>query len=265
MKRFLVAGIVAIVFYGAPALAADLPTKIPVYTAPVAVPLHNWTGFYIGGSSGYGWGTESNILTFTDPTVTVPGAIPSGHSNALNGFIGGGGVGYNYQLNNIVVGLEADISYTHFSGSASSSGAFAPIGGPWGGLLTSPFSYSQSSELDWFGTVRGRIGLVATSNLLIYATGGAAFGGAKATTLLAFPLVTFTGMESGTKTGWTAGGGFEYAIDDHWSAKLEYLYYDLGSLLVDDIPHPPIPTFKTSADFPLHGSIARVGINYKLN
>ena len=139
--------------------------------------------------------------------------------------------------------MEADISYTHFSGSASSGGAFAPIGGQWGAPLTSPFSYSQSSELDWFGTVRGRVGLASTSNFLLYATGGFAFGGAKATTLLTFPLVTFTGKESGTKIGWTAGGGLEYAVGDHWSAKLEYLYYDIGSLLVDDSANPPTPTY----------------------
>ena len=233
--------------------------------AGAASPAYNWTGFFVGGNLGYGWGTESNILTFTDPTVTVPGVIPSGHSNTLTGFIGGGGVGYNYQLNSVVVGLEADISYTYFAGSASSSGAFAPIGGPWAALLTSPFSYSQSSQLDWFSTVRGRIGLASASNFLIYATGGLAFGRAEATTLLTFPLVSFAGKESGAKTGWTAGGGVEYALGNQWSAKFEYLYFDLGSLLVDDAAIPPTPTFKTWADFPLHGSIVRVGLNYKLN
>jgi outer membrane immunogenic protein len=233
--------------------------------AGAASPAYNWTGFYIGGNVGYSWGAESNILTFTDPRVTVPGVVPSSHSYDLNGFIGGGGVGYNYQFNSVVVGLEADISYTHLTGSASSSGAFASIGLPWGGILTSPFSYSQSAELNWLGTVRGRIGLTPTNNLLVYATGGFAFGKAKATTLLIFPLQSFVGMESGTKTGWTVGGGFEYALGNQWSAKFEYLYYDLGSLLVDDVPVPLIPTFETWADFPLHGSIVRVGLNYKLN
>ncbi len=89
--------------------------------AGAASPAYNWTGFYIGGNVGYGWGSASNILTFTDPSVTVPGAIPSSHSYDLNGVIGGGGVGYNFQFNSVVVGLEADISYTHLIGSASSS------------------------------------------------------------------------------------------------------------------------------------------------
>ncbi len=72
-------------------------------------------------------------------------------------------------------------------------------------------------------------------------------------------------MASGRKQGWTAGGGFEYALGNQWSAKFEYLYYDIGSLLVDDVPVPLVPTFETWADFPLHGSIVRVGLNYKLN
>jgi outer membrane immunogenic protein len=244
----------------APAVAADLPIKAPVQKATVAT--HNWTGFYISGNVGYGWGAEDNVLLFTDPTVTVPGAVPSSHSYDLNGFIGGGGVGYNYQFNSIVLGLEADFSYAHLNGSASSSGAFVPTGPPF---LTSPFSYSQSAELNWLGTVRGRIGLTPANNLLVYATGGFAFGHAKATTLLTFPLVSFVGAASGTKTGWTAGGGVEYALGDRWSAKIEYLYYDLGSLLVDDLPIPATPTFETWVDFPLHGSIVRVGLNYKLN
>jgi outer membrane immunogenic protein len=249
---------------GGPAVADDLPMKTPAYVLP-APATKNWTGFYIGGSLGYGWGAEDNILLFTDPTVTVPGAVPSSHSYDLNGFIGGGGVGYNYQFDSIVIGLEADISYTHLTGSASSAGTFAPIGPPWGALLTSPFSYSETAALDWLGTVRGRIGFAPVNDLLVNATGGFAFGHAKATTLLTFPLVSFVGAASGTKTGWTAGGGVEYALGERWSAKVEYLYYDLGSLLVDDEPVPSTPTFETWVDFPLHGSIVRGGLNYKLN
>ena len=252
---------------GGLAVAADLPVKIPAYVSPAAA-TRNWTGFYISGSLGYGWGAENNILLFTDPTVTVPGAVPSNHSYDLNGFIGGGGVGYNYQFNDVILGLEADFSYAHFAGSDSSGGAFAPIGPPWGALLTSPFSYSETAALDWLGTVRGRIGFTPVNDLLIYATGGFAFGRAKATTLLTFPLVSFIGAASGTKTGWTAGGGAEYALGERWSAKVEYLYYDLGSLLVDDAAAPKVPltpTFETWVDFPLHGSIVRVGLNYKLD
>ncbi len=244
------------------AAAADLPVKAPVYKAPAAMP-YNWTGFYISGSAGYGWGAEGNALLFTDPTVTVPGAVPSTHSYDLNGFIGGGGAGYNYQIGSVVLGLEADFSYTHFTGSASSSGAFGPI---VPAFLTSPFSYTQAAEINWLGTVRGRIGFTPASNLLVYGTGGFAYGHAKATTLLTFPLVSFVGAASDTKTGWTAGGGVEYALGERWSIKVEYLYYDLGSLLVDDAPVGVVKApFETWVDFPLHGSIARFGLSYKLN
>jgi outer membrane immunogenic protein len=243
------------------ASAADLPIKAPIYKAPVKT--HNWTGFYISGSAGYGWGAEDNVLLFTNPKVTVPGAVPSNHSYDLDGFIGGGGAGYNYQFDNIVFGLEVDFSYAHFSGTGSSSGAFAPIVPIF---LTSPFRYTQTAKLNWLGTVRGRIGFTPLNNLLVYGTGGFAFGHAKATTLLTFPLVSFVGAASGTKSGWTAGGGVEYALGERWSAKIEYLYYDLGSLLVDDAPVSVVfkPTFETWVDFPLHGSIVRIGLNYQL-
>jgi outer membrane immunogenic protein len=263
MRHLSVAAIVAAstITFTQIAPAADLPVKAPAYNTPIAMP-YNWTGFYISGSAGYSWGAEDNTLLFTNPTVTVPGAVPSTHSYDLNGFIGGGGAGYNFQIDSIVLGLEADFSYTHFAGSASSSGAFGPI---VPAFLTSPFSYTQTAEINWLGTLRGRIGFTPASNFLVYGTGGFAYGHAKATTLLTFPLVSFVGAASGTKTGWTAGGGVEYALGKRWSVKVEYLYYDLGSLLVDDVPVRLKAPFETWVDFPLHGSIARVGLNYKLN
>jgi outer membrane immunogenic protein len=219
-----------------------------------------WTGFYAGLHAGYGWGDVSNTLVF-NPFLNVPPAAPTTFHENLNGFIGGGQTGYNYQLNNMVLGIEADISYTHFTGSAANSGIVPP-----GGLrgIAVPFTYTQNQELDWLGTVRGRVGFTPINNWLVYGTGGLAYGGVKASTtfndLLA--AAAFIGSASTTKTGWTLGGGAEFALMNNFTAKLEYLYYDLGRLTVVGIPTAAnVETTMTS--FAFRGNIIRVGLNYK--
>lgn len=208
----VVAGLVGASLAAGPAAAADLSgapvARVPA-AAPVAVPVFSWTGFYIGGNAGYGWGSGQDALG-------ISGVDP-------NGWLAGGQAGYNYQFgNNVVVGLEADVQ-----------GADISAGTP-----------ALSSKLDLLGTVRGRLGY-AFGRVLPYVTGGFAWGNNS---------VDFAGVgQSQTLTGWTAGAGIEYALTDHWTAKTEYLYTDLGSKFYDSI----------GANAGVTSQTARVGLNFK--
>jgi outer membrane immunogenic protein len=188
--------------------------------------------------------------------------------------------GYNWQVNSWVAGFEADIQGigTHNNGRESSS-ATVPIVGA-GENLTSNLSVTK--QIDYLGTVRGRLGWLATPALLIYGTGGLAYGGLKSSTSISQTLpadfmdvVLFPGANSSiseTRAGWTAGGGLEWMFIPQWSVKAEYLYYDLGSvtyngLLVDAFtkPNPAAPAFFTNnvqTTTRFNGNIVRLGLNY---
>ncbi|MFG1299221.1 outer membrane protein [Xanthobacter sp. V3C-3] len=212
MKRIAFCAATLALLAAMPAHAADVarPAAPPV-KAPVAVPapVFSWTGFYIGGSAGYAWGSGQDALG-------VAGIDPKG-------WLAGGQAGYNYQFaNNVVAGIEADIA-----GGGISAGA--------PGL---------SSSLDLLGTVRGRLGY-AFGPVLPYVTGGLAWGNNS----ISIPGAS----QSQTLTGWTAGAGIEYALTEHWTAKTEYLYTDLGSKTYDALGLSSGVTSQT----------AKVGINYK--
>jgi len=181
------------------ASAADLP-RAPVYKAPPPVALFSWTGFYIGANVGYSWGRATQ-------TATVAGvAIPGFDRFDVNGVIGGGQLGYNWQTGNWVWGLETDIQ-----GSGEKN-------------TTTAVGVTETTRLTWFGTTRLRAGFAA-DRWFLYGTAGAAYG--EMTVDFTVPPVTFT--SSNTKVGWTAGVGLEHAIWDRWSWKVEYLHLDLGT------------------------------------
>jgi outer membrane immunogenic protein len=253
---------------GGPASAADMPVKAPVYKAPIVAPVYNWTGFYAGASAGFGWGTGSIELSplpgffiFYAPAI-ARGEIPGSSDLRARGFIGGMQTGYNYQSGSIVYGLEADISYARIRGTASNVS---------NGLLNPVITTTQEEQLDWLGTLRGRIGFAPTPSWLAYLTGGLAFGrGAASTTtaVAACPNSAFcsTGSFSKTLVGWTVGGGLEYALGRNWSTKFEYLYYDLGhESYITITPGAAVPTPVMQADATFKGHIARIGLNYRFD
>ncbi len=228
MRRIGFALLATIAVIGS-AAAADMPVKAPVYKAPVVAPPYNWTGFYIGGNVGYSWGKQD----------LSAGGVPIGSPN-INGVIGGGQIGYNWQINQLVLGIEADIQASGQKGD----GTFVP--GP--AALALP-TITYDDKLDWFGTVRGRAGYAIVDRWLAYATGGWAFGGGSISGSTTIPS-TFSG--SASYSGWTVGGGLEWAFMDHWSAKAEYLYIDFGNG----------PTIGTISGGKMTDNIARVGVNY---
>jgi outer membrane immunogenic protein len=250
MKKLLVAGIAAAAFCGAPAIAADMPVK-----APPAAPMFNWTGWYVGGHAGYGWGRD-NVLVSPEPQPAF-GLVPFTTHNDPKGFIGGGQIGVNRQLGALVFGVEADFSGTDITGNVIDP---TPV------LLGGPGSFQQVHEkMNWFGTLRGRVGFAPSDNLLIYATGGLAVGHHTYSSLTFFPGTQYTGVGNATNSGWTIGGGAEWALPGNWSAKLEYLHYDLADHTITALPSPIGGIFHVDNKFDNTGNIARVGLNYKFS
>ncbi|MBM3529321.1 MAG: porin family protein [Alphaproteobacteria bacterium] len=225
MKRLLLAGVASFAFAASPALAADIPARMPA-KAPAYVPLaYNWSGWYLGIQGGYGFGDSR----WTD-TAT---GLSTGRFN-VDGALLGGTLGVNWQTGNWVLGLEGDGSWSNIRGSTT----------------TNCVPNCQTRN-NWLATVRGRVGH-AFGSVLPYITGGAAFGDIEA--------VGGGGTQSSTEVGWTAGAGIEWALAGPWTAKVEYLYADLGKMSCSAAVCTGVagPT-----DVRLDTSIVRAGINYR--
>ena len=226
------------------ALAADMPAKAPMYTkAPEAVVGVNWTGFYVGGNVGYSWGRQSTAPVITGSTT----------STSINGVIGGGQIGYNWQFNQIVLGIEADIQ------ASGEKGDFTANNVTVGGVTVIG---TATEKLDYFGTVRGRVGY-AWAQYLAYFTGGWAYGHASfSDTAAALGANDVFSGPGSMANGWTVGGGLEWAFLDRWSAKIEYLYVDFGSDSRTSITNTRRNFTGISND--LTDNIVRIGLNYRL-
>ena len=263
MKKLLLSS-VALATLTAGAMAADLPSRRVAPAPYVAVPVFTWTGFYLGVNAGYGFSTAGNgnnsvflpAGTFAAPNAAVAGTlITSGRSN--DGFVGGGQVGYNYQFGNFVIGLEADAQYADLSSNRRNGTVFVPVAGG-AGLPAAFVGGSVATGLDWFGTVRGRVGY-AWDRLLVYGTGGFAYGEG--------PNNNFGFGRSGIRTGWTGGGGVEYAFTPNVTAKVEALYVNLETPrngVVGVIGNVPVVVANTRR-FDNEFVVVRAGLNYKFN
>ncbi|MGH6760183.1 MAG: outer membrane protein [Phyllobacterium sp.] len=236
------------------AYAADAVVYEP---APIASPAtFSWTGFYLGANAGYGGGEFDHPFSIrpVDPSITdrISGSLDVDAS----GFLGGVQAGYNWQFENkFVVGLEADIQASGIEGDLGLS-----VSVPGGGSL----SGKAGTEVEWFGTVRARIGYTPVERLLVYATGGLAYGKVESFVKGSVAgLGSFDESVSETRTGWTAGAGIEYAVADNWTLKTEYLYTDLGKMTAfNDYLDPTASVLgKIESDVSFH--TVRVGLNYK--
>ncbi len=253
------------------ASAADLPIKAPIYKAPDPP---WWTGFYAGGNLGYSWGHSSTNVTFTTPPAA--GAFGASSSFAMNGVIGGLQAGHNWQRGTWVFGLETDIQLSDQAGRAlyPCPGIFCSLGSTLpGGAAAFPGALSLNQRLEWFGTLRGRVGTTALSpTWLAYATGGLAYGSIDTSgTISGFngvgaPVVAGFTNET-VKLGWTLGVGLEGRIMGNWTAKIEYLYIDLGTVSFNGInalaanPNP----IAVSGTSHITDNILRVGVNYQFH
>jgi len=243
------------------AYAADIYSP-PPETVVAVVPTIDWTGFYIGANAGYGWGSGDGSTNYT-PSAAAFGANPFSSSTDLDGFIGGGQIGYNWQSGAFVGGIEADLMYSDMNGTHTKS----PLQFFGGGNIANSYQRGSGS-LDWLATVRGRAGYLATPELLLYATGGLAFGDVNYHTTTQFgasPALRFGASGSDTLTGWTVGAGTEWKFAPNWSAKLEYMYFDLGDVDYRTLANAPVAPFRVTQEFDTSGSIVRAGVNYQFS
>jgi outer membrane immunogenic protein len=294
MKK-LATAIAAITLIGTPAFAADMAVNAPL-SPPV--PIYNWSGWYVGGNLGYSWGnartdTAGSATIITLPNVTNSSvAFANSQTQPLVGVIGGAQFGYNYQIGpEWVLGFEADVQGSAEQGSTRFTDPFsgtlctevsncAPNTVPLKGSAVSFYE----AKIEWFGTARGRVGvLIDGGGLLIYGTGGLAYGqasfsgnvnlNATGPAGIAFGPTTTSFSQSKTNIGFAAGGGMEGRVaPTNWTWKLEYLFVDLGSLntstSITAIPNSNsfsalAGTMTTHSN--LIDNIFRVGVNYQFH
>ena len=218
MRRIVFAAIGLLGLAATNAVAADLPRAMPPTKAPAFVPAaYSWNGFYLGINGGGGFG-RSDWSGF-------------GSDTNVSGGLAGVTAGYNWQTGQWVFGLEADIDWSNIKGNFTN--AACPTG--------------CETKNSWLGTARGRLGY-AFDRVMPYITGGAAFGDVKATQ-------AGVGSVSDTNVGWTAGAGIEAAVIANWTAKIEYLYVDLGDVSCTTC----LPA--SNVDFRSH--VVRAGLNFR--
>jgi outer membrane immunogenic protein len=266
MNKFLVAGAGAIALFAAqPAAAADMPVKAP----RAVVEVWTWDGFYVGLNGGYSWGRSRTTVDFFNNTT---GAFLSGSSDTfnLNGAIFGGQIGFNRQNGNWVWGLEGDFQWSGQKGdtafTCSPTGACNNL--TFGAGLNVPVTASFEQKLAWFATLRGRLGMLVAPTWLAYVTGGLAIGhietegvlsgftAASAPTAAAFSY-------DKTKLGWTVGGGVEGRISGNWTAKLEYIYADYGSVSGTGLLTTNVIPLRAEFSSKVTDHVLRVGLNYR--
>jgi len=207
--------VLAITACAGAAIAADISPRPNYPKAPIYVP-YNWTGGYVGINGGGGWGNSDSASPFAGPSYDVSGALV------------GGTLGYNWQWNQTVFGIEGDIDWSNIRGSTGCG-----------------VGLSCETRNDWLGTVRGRLGYAA-DRFMPYVTGGLAVGNIKHS-------ISGVGSADTTKAGWTIGGGLEAALPvPRLTAKIEYLYVDLGR-----------GASVIGSDAKFNANVVRAGLNYR--
>jgi outer membrane immunogenic protein len=264
----------------------------PAFAAPPApTPVYSWTGFYVGANIGGGWGDRSVDFTPNDPAAAAffgaaqVGAQPPVSFNS-SGALGGLQLGYNWQFNkNWIAGFETDFAWTGIKGSGSSMNATSALP-----------TVAVEEKVKWFGTVRARLGYLPSRNFLAYVTGGFAYGrleqngsywfgnpnvggGGIALNAGGYSVACgngigfnvspcFAGSSSGMATGWTVGGGIEYALWKNLTVKAEYLYISLDRKSLTETALQVFTPGNAFASFNANYSrvglnVARVGLNFR--
>jgi outer membrane immunogenic protein len=231
------------------AFAADIAVPPPPPPPPVVAqaPSYNWSGFFVGGHLGYGW--DSEAITLTPDGHYPSGSIAPTIAADPRGLVVGVQYGTNWQFDRLVLGTESDFSFTEIRRSQT--------------ILSGGLTNTGEQKLPWFGTTRVRAGYAVQDNLLLYATGGLANGSAEASFSAIGNTSGAVGSRSKTLWGWALGGGLEYGLGP-WSAKLEYLHYDIGTLTFYTIDGTnPGAVIRASTKFA--GDMVRVGVNYRFD
>ena len=244
MKLLLVPSIMLSAFAVSSAMAADLPIrKAP--PAPPAPVVYNWSGLYVGGHIGYGWG-ETDI---TDRTLLGDALLIPTQKLDSDGFLGGVQAGWNYQFGRFVLGAEVDFSWADVQGSLTSM------------IIDTDASVNRSSKATWIGTATTRLGYT-WDRVMVYSKIGAAWAqfdyDNNISSLGGAPIYSSTASE--TRSGWTVGTGIEWAFSGAWSAKAEYNYIDFGRRTVDFASFQGTPV---NLDVDQRISVVKAGVNYR--
>lgn len=276
-------GVVAatVALMGTQAFGADMAVKMP---SPAPAASFGWTGFYVGGNGGYGWRDAAvtyapNDINALASTCGGGSCIPAASFN-MNGALAGIQIGYNWPVSaNWLLGLESDYDWSHIRGTGYSSFFLNSVG---------PSTFVATETIESFGTVRGRFGFLPTEAILIYGTGGLAYGRISGNATMApgvgglgsgnatggfgytcfTPVSCFAGSTAKMVAGWTLGTGGEFAISDHVTARIEYLYVNLGngisvnSLATGNMIAPASSSFTASFSTAAF-NIVRGGLNWK--
>jgi outer membrane immunogenic protein len=312
MRRVFGTSLLALIGLAGTAFAADLSAPLPTIKAPIPASTINWSGFYVGVSAGGGWYGGNGFVGGGNVGSLVPATniinVPSTASRTAAAFTAGGLAGYNLQFGSFVLGAETD--FNDFDSRSDRSGStsilccetfvpspivppsivptdlpshktppvpfhtpafplFVPV------YATETLSHTSRSQLDWFGTARVRFGYVPTPRLLVYGTGGLAYGevqGNLAWNQVFSSLVTsryWQGSDSDLRVGWTLGAGAEYALTSSISIRAEYLYLDLGKSSVTAnyvglFPAtPPLSQIFYTSSHDNKFNVARAAVAYK--
>jgi len=284
VRRFVLASASVIALTSA-ASAADIyraPEGVSYKDTPyVAV---SWSGFYAGVSGGYAWtGKKATVSTYAKDDIEANGYGSDLSKFTHDGGFGGGQIGYNWQQDRLVYGIEADIQ-----GSNAHGGSTAAVQTDCDARCGLTSSATGSTSLDWFGTVRARLGLAVADRGLVYATGGFAYGGVKdrlslttddSVELGVSDVQHFTSNREDIKTGYVLGAGFEYFILPAWSLKAEYQYLNLGDsarridlsystgnkeLPTAAVPGPETHSFGAGLSSDHSYNTVRLGLNYHI-
>lgn len=247
-----------------------------------------WSGFHAGLNVGGAWsaggqqyGSTLARTNLLDASLVQTGGPFWGLPSNFSGVVGGGQIGYDIQLTPMfVAGVEADFQGSSMNGGAGAVSLYPEYPNPqspdgiWSASTASIYS---ATAIDWWGTARGRLGVIPFSsmpNLMIYATGGFAYAGARATNTMTTVVEPVLGAglarysSSNTRVGWTVGGGLEWMFTPNWSAKVEYLYTDLGAAqgyaIGRGVTHAPFVNGFSNANA-FRFNTVRLGVNYHLN
>ena len=265
------------------AVAADLAPVKPNQEQPQAF---IWTGVYAGLNAGGTWGNYNstnisiwptkNLSGYWETSSLLAGGLATG---GASGLIAGGQFGYNRQYSfasyNLLAGIETDMQgIASNKGSGQSPMSAAALSFTGHSQFATYSTTAANNYLSYIGTVRGRVGFLATPSLLIYGTGGFAYGQANLSLnqfqQFGIAVGWSDSTNSATQVGWTAGGGLEWMFAPNWSIKAEYLYYDLGNQSTQNQFFALSPsgvqwTYGSYASRPLNGNIVRAGVNYHVN
>jgi len=221
-NQFVFAGLLVAATCTAPALAADLQRRSAPEVVEAAAPAATWTGFYTGVNTGWAW---SSFHTGVDAFPAVSG-FPQFVGTSVDGAMFGTVVGYNFQRGNWVLGLEGDFVDTSITGTQQA------IGTPSGAV-------SATNRIEWLASARGRVGVLWWEGL-VYGTAGIAW---QQTTHDAMVVGTtaadiVSSSSSSTRTGFVVGAGYEWMLNQTWSVRAEYLFYDFGGTDTDAVLLP---------------------------